>query len=98
MALITVHCNHAVNIGVSANTGRWVVFTWLKPYFNARVLIFSMCEGSSQPIANQLNMQKIVVTIFLTIKATIFDTHVSNVCVLAFLIIYGVGPDYKGVF
>jgi len=38
-------------------------------------LIFYVCEGSSQPIANQLNMQKIMVSIFLTNKATIFDTH-----------------------
>ncbi len=55
-----------------------VVFTWLKPYFNVRALIFFMCEGSSQPIANQLNMQKIMESIFLTMKATIFDTHSIN--------------------
>jgi len=37
-----------------------------------------MCEGLRQPIANQLNMQKIMVLIFLTMKTTIFDTHCSN--------------------
>jgi len=47
----------------------------LKPYFNTRALIFYVCEGSSQTIPNQLNMQKNMVSIFLTMKAKIFDTH-----------------------
>ncbi len=56
--------------------GARIVFTWLKPYLNARVLISeTVCKGLSQPIANQLNMQKTMVLIFLTIKVTIFDTH-----------------------
>ncbi len=29
---------------------KYVVFTWLKPYFNVRALILYECEGSSQPI------------------------------------------------
>jgi hypothetical protein len=32
-----------------------VVFKWLQPYFNVCGLIFYMCEGFSEPIANQLN-------------------------------------------
>jgi hypothetical protein len=63
------------NTCVCANTGGQVIFTCLKPYLNARALIFSVCEGSSQLIANQSNMQKIMVSIFLPIKATIFDTQ-----------------------
>jgi len=43
--------NHA------ANTGRHIVFTWLRLYFNIDAIIFYVCEGLSQPIANQLNMQ-----------------------------------------
>jgi len=35
-----------------------IVFTWLKPYFNIRALIFYVCEGSSQPIANFLFITK----------------------------------------
>jgi len=35
-----------------------IIFTWLKPYFIVCALIFYVCEGLSQPIANQLNMQK----------------------------------------
>ncbi len=62
----------------AANTGGRVIFTWLKTYFNVCALIFYMCEGSIQPTANQLNMQKIRVSIFLTKKATIFDTHGTN--------------------
>jgi len=79
-------CNHACKYGsaafVNVNTmfvnvnAYWhAIFTWLKLYFNVRVIIFYMCEGSSQPIANQLSIQKIMVSIFLTTKATIFDTH-----------------------
>ncbi len=34
------------------------IFTWLKPYFNIRALIFYMCEGSSQPIANSIFITK----------------------------------------
>jgi len=78
LALITLNCNQPVNTGRRANTGRCVIFTWLKPYLNAHALIFSVCEGSSQPIANQLNMQKNMVSIFLTISATIFDTYGST--------------------
>jgi len=59
LALITLNCNQPVNTGRRANTGRCVIFTWLKPYLNAHALIFSVCKGSSQPIANQLIMQKI---------------------------------------
>jgi len=55
-----------------------VVFTWLKPYFKVCALIFYMCEGLSQAIANQLNMQKLWHQYFLTMKATIFDTHGIN--------------------
>jgi len=29
--------------------GRFVVFTWPKPYFNISALIFYVCEESSQP-------------------------------------------------
>ncbi len=52
VALIILANNHAL----CANTGRHVIFTWLKPYVNVRPLIFYVCEVSSQPIA-QLNMQ-----------------------------------------
>jgi len=41
-----------------------VFFMRLKPYFKVCALIFYVCEGSSQAIANQLNMQKIMVSIF----------------------------------
>jgi len=41
-----------------------VIFMRLKPYFKVCALIFYVCEGSSQAIANQLNMQNIVVSIF----------------------------------
>ena len=69
----------ASNVGVRAIYVQIrVVFTWLKLYFNVPALIFYVCEGLSQPIANQLNMQKIMVSIFLTVKATIFDTHGTN--------------------
>jgi hypothetical protein len=46
-----------------------VIFKRLKPYFKVRATIFYVCEGSSQAIANQLNLQKIMVSIFLTMKA-----------------------------
>ncbi len=41
-----------------------VVFTRLKQYFKVCALIFYVCEGSSLAIANQLNIQKIMVSIF----------------------------------
>jgi len=62
----------------NVNAYWYAIFTWLKPYFNIPSLIFYVCEGSSQPIENQLNMQKIMVSIFLTMKATIFDTRGIN--------------------
>ncbi len=31
-----------------------VIFIWLKPYFNICALIYYVCEGSRQPIANYL--------------------------------------------
>ncbi len=77
LKLTNIHSVHRIValMGMCANTGGRVVITWLKPYLNARALIFFVWEGSSQPIANQLNMQKIMVLIILTIKATIFETH-----------------------
>jgi len=42
----------------AVNMGGCVAFTWLKLYFNVCALIFYVCEGSSQSIPNQLNMQK----------------------------------------
>jgi len=54
---------------------RMPFFNQLKPYFNACPLISYVCEGLSQTIPNQLKMQKNLVSIFLTMKATIFDTH-----------------------
>jgi len=85
VALITVHCNHAANTGIRANIGGLVIFTSLKLYLNAHVLIFSLCEGSSQPIANQLNMQKFMVLIFLTIKSQSL-THTVPLMQIIFLL------------
>jgi len=63
----------ASNVGVRAIYVQIrVVFTWLKLYFKVPVLIFYVCEGLSQPIANSKHA-KIMVLIFLTMKATIFD-------------------------
>ena len=55
MALITV-----LQIGTLVQTQEgYIIFTTrLKPYFDIRVFIFYVCEGSCQSIANQLNMQK----------------------------------------
>jgi len=58
VALITVHDSECE----CANTH--VIFSRLKPYFKVCALIFCMCEGSSQAIANHLNIQKIMVSIF----------------------------------
>ncbi len=63
---------------VNVNEYWHAVFTWVKPYFNVRAIIFYMCERLHQPIANQLNMQKMTVLIYLTMRTTIFDTHCSN--------------------
>jgi len=49
--------NRVAKMGMRANTSGHFFFTWLKLYFNVRDLIFYVCEGSSQPIANQLKMQ-----------------------------------------
>jgi len=68
-------------ITVRANTGAYVltlVFTQLEPYFNICALIFlnSTVEESIQS-TNHAN--KILVSIFLTIKATFLDTQ-SRFC------------------
>jgi len=36
-----------------------IIFTWLKSYFNVCFLIVYVCEGSSQPIPNQLKCKKL---------------------------------------
>jgi len=63
-------------MGLRANTRH---FTWLKQlYFNSCALIFYVCEGLSRPIANSLFITKLAkneVSLFLTMKAIIFDTH-----------------------
>jgi len=57
--------------------GPHIVFMRLKLYLKVYALIFYVCEGSSQAIANELNMQKLWYQYFLTMKATvtIFDTQ-----------------------
>ncbi len=78
---IVVPVTLSVNVGfrwelfVNLNVLRHPIFIWLKLYFNIQDLIFYVCEGLSQPIAK---CKKIMVSIYLTMKATIFDTHATN--------------------
>jgi hypothetical protein len=78
--------NRATNMGVHANTGGRAVgrsggragmqIRAAALFINdsSRIL---MCVKDWANLSNQLNMHKIMVSIFLTIQATIFDTHGS---------------------
>jgi len=87
VALITVRANMGMCAYVRweprhlsmCTTGIGMLFFYPARYFNVRALIFPKFLQVKN-CANQLNMQKNLVLIFLTMKATIFDTHGSYLC------------------